>query len=226
MNQILLGASAPFLVVLMLYARAGCRASDRLLLFGPLAIGAGATWAVVPDFPRLWGSLQFYNDLHHHPHCWIWFNHCRIDKVEVDTPLWTLLFLALGITRRDCLARTAATLMAHPNLHAALGFTIGSAITMLPVARAWLRGRPMAKSFGLMLLVTYTLGVLAIVPDLLVAAGIYAGVHEIPLRDVFVLHRWLDARLGAGLLIGELILFAHFAMHYAIAWGALRRVGQ
>lgn len=98
MNQILLGASAPLFVVLLLYARAGCRASDRLLLGGPLAIGAGATWAVIPDFPRLWGALQFYNDLHHHPHCWIWFNHCRIDKVEVDTPLWTLLFMALGAT--------------------------------------------------------------------------------------------------------------------------------
>jgi hypothetical protein len=95
-NQILLGAALPFAVVAMLYARAGFRASNRLLLRGPLWVAAGAVWAVLPDFPRLWGDQLWYNDLHHHPHCWIWFNHCRIDRVEVDTPLWTVLFMAMG----------------------------------------------------------------------------------------------------------------------------------
>lgn len=116
--------------------------------------------------------------------------------------------------------------MAHPNLHAALGFVIGSAITVLPVAYAWWRHRPMGRPVGVMLLLTYGLGVLAIVPNLLVEIGAFATLEAVPLRDVFVLHRWLDQRASAGLLIGEVILFAHFVMHYAIAWLALRRSSQ
>jgi hypothetical protein len=97
-NQIMLGMSAPLALYLIAYFARGARASMRMLVLWPLAMLASGTWAVIPDFPRLWGDQLWYTDLHHHRHCWIWFNHCRIDKVEVDSPLWILMFVGIAVT--------------------------------------------------------------------------------------------------------------------------------
>jgi len=95
MNQIVLGMSLPFAICAALYLKQRGMLGWRILIGAPLAMLAGGAWAIVPDFPRLWGDLVWYTDLHHHPHCWIWFNHCHIDRNETDSPLWIALFLAM-----------------------------------------------------------------------------------------------------------------------------------
>lgn len=96
MNHVLLGAAAPLLVCALLYLRAGGRASPRLLILGPLAMGLSGAWAVVPDMPRLWKDLAFYVELHHHPSCNLFWFHCAIDRDEVDSAWYPVAFVFVG----------------------------------------------------------------------------------------------------------------------------------
>jgi hypothetical protein len=95
-NHVLLGALLPLIVCAALYARAGGRASLRLLVLGPLAMGLSGAWAVVPDMPRLWGDLPLYSAIHHHPRCNVFWLHCAIDRDEVDWAWYPVAFVALG----------------------------------------------------------------------------------------------------------------------------------
>jgi hypothetical protein len=97
MNEVLIGASLPFAITFVLYVVRGFRASNRMLVWGPVAMGLSGAWAVVPDMPRLWGDLELYNELHHHPQCWVWYFHCQIDRVETDSPIWSVGFVAVGV---------------------------------------------------------------------------------------------------------------------------------
>ena len=84
MNQMLLGAIAPFIASVAVYVRRGCRASLCMLLVAPLATGLCAVWAVVPDIPRVTG----HHDLYHHLRLAKWtdifFMHYTVDAIEMD----------------------------------------------------------------------------------------------------------------------------------------------
>ncbi len=79
MNHVLYGAALPLLVCAALYARAGWRASRRLLVLGPLAMLISGGWATIPDLPRLWGDLPQYVAWHHLSYCNIFWGHCWFD---------------------------------------------------------------------------------------------------------------------------------------------------
>ena len=96
MNEVLIGAALPFVVCAILYAARRGRASLRLLVLGPIAMGLSGAWAVVPDMPRLVGDLDGYFALHHHPSCNVFWFHCAIDKVETDSPLYSVGFVVVG----------------------------------------------------------------------------------------------------------------------------------
>lgn len=90
MNQLILGAAAPFLVSAILYASARFRASMRWLVLCPLLMIAGALWAVVPDMPRLLGMSSLYSRLARAPWTDIFFFHYTIDRTEIDSPLYVV----------------------------------------------------------------------------------------------------------------------------------------
>ena len=111
--------------------------------------------------------------------------------------------------------------MADANLHLAAGLAVGSAIGIVPVARAWLGGRPLARPIGFMILATCALGVWSILPNLVGKVGIHIAGHRI--ADVFVLHTTLDRRTDGGLLVGEMVIAAIMVAQYAIVIAAVVR---
>lgn len=113
--------------------------------------------------------------------------------------------------------------MAHANLHLAVGMAAGTALAAWPLLQAWKRDAPLARPLGRLWLASIALGVWALVPNLVSAAGLTAALHRASYADVFVGHRTIDARIGGGLLIGELGLVAQLAVHYAFLLLALRR---
>jgi hypothetical protein len=101
MNQLLLGALIPYTVAAILYMRHGCRASVRFLVIAPLAMAAGALWAVLPDVPRLLGFQRLYHALAGQAWIDIFFLHRTIDRIETDSVLYSvgivILFVSLAL---------------------------------------------------------------------------------------------------------------------------------
>ncbi len=96
MNQLLLGASIPFLAALVLYALRRGRASFALLLLTPCAMVAMAVWAIVPDLPRLAGRHDLYLRLARDPRMDIFLWHHTIDAIEFDSPWYGAGLAVLG----------------------------------------------------------------------------------------------------------------------------------
>jgi hypothetical protein len=90
MNQLLLGALIPYLVAAAIYLRRGGRASLRFLIVTPAAMAAGALWAVAPDIPRLLGFDGLYHRLAQDPLTDIFLFHRTIDRIECDSPLYSV----------------------------------------------------------------------------------------------------------------------------------------
>lgn len=100
MHQALLGAAIPLLVATVVYAFRRGKASPRMLIITPLAMGVGAVWAVIPDLPRLAGAHNLYSQLSRAPWTDVFFWHHRIDQIEAVTldrltPLFNTLFALL-----------------------------------------------------------------------------------------------------------------------------------
>ena len=94
MNQLLLGASIPFTVAVMIYFARGRRAGLTLLTLTPLVMTLSALWAVVPDLPRLLGRHALYQRLSQDPRMDIFWWHFTIDKTEADSS-WYAVGIAL-----------------------------------------------------------------------------------------------------------------------------------
>ena len=95
MNQLLLGASIPFLAGVAIFIRRRRRASLRLLLALPAWMMLGMLWAVAPDIPRLLGMTSLYIKLSRAPWTDIFFGHYTIDQHEASSPLYPLLLVLM-----------------------------------------------------------------------------------------------------------------------------------
>ena len=113
--------------------------------------------------------------------------------------------------------------MAHANLHMAAGMALGTALTMYPVARAWVTRAPLARPVGRMLLAAYGLGIWALIPNLISAAGGPASIHHAFWSNIFLGHALIDRRKDGGLLIGELVMVAVLFFQFSVLLLALRR---
>lgn len=94
----LLGAALPFVVGALLYARAGFRASTRLLVWVPLIMGLLGVWAIVPDIPRALGADELYQAMRHSELSDVFFFHHTIDRVESDSPIYAVGFVLMGVS--------------------------------------------------------------------------------------------------------------------------------
>lgn len=106
--------------------------------------------------------------------------------------------------------------MAHANLHMAAGMAAATAVTLWPVLSAWRRRAPIARPVGRMLLASYALGAWALVPNLLTSLGLPGSVHRAWWANVFLGHAAIDLRNDGGLLVGELVIVAIVALHFAV----------
>jgi hypothetical protein len=104
MNQLLLGASVPFTLALIIYLARGGRAGLILLILTPLAMALSALWAVAPDIPRLLGLHSLYQRLALDPRMDIFWWHYSIDRIEADSSWY-----AVGIALMAAALITAAT---------------------------------------------------------------------------------------------------------------------
>ena len=98
MNHVVIGAALPFAICVLLYARAGGRASGRLLVLGPIAMLASGTLAVFPDLPRALHDTDRYFAWHQAAWCNVSWGHCWIDAhpESEDWLGWTVLGVLLG----------------------------------------------------------------------------------------------------------------------------------
>ncbi len=85
MNQILLGATPPFLIAAVIYVARRRRASLCMLVAAPIAMLLSSVWAVVPDIPRLLGMSDLYVRLARDSRCNIFWWHYSIDNAETDS---------------------------------------------------------------------------------------------------------------------------------------------
>ena len=97
MNQLLLGALVPFLMGVVVYGIRGMRATTRMLVVVPIGMMVGMVWAVLPDFPRLFGYTEFYHRLHKNPRINLFFWHYNIDKIEIESPWYIVAFIVMLI---------------------------------------------------------------------------------------------------------------------------------
>lgn len=97
MNQILLGASIPFLLAFLWYCIRGLRAGLPMLIMTPLWMLLGALWAILPDIPRLFGFHGLYGRLANDPRTDIFFWHYTIDRIEMDSSLYHVGLMVMGL---------------------------------------------------------------------------------------------------------------------------------
>lgn len=97
MNQVVMGATLPFMVAAVIYLARRGRIGLPWLTLTPLAMIAGALWAVVPDLPRLLGMHDLYTKMAHDPRTDIFMWHYTIDRFEKDSPLFLIGFGAMTL---------------------------------------------------------------------------------------------------------------------------------
>jgi hypothetical protein len=107
--------------------------------------------------------------------------------------------------------------VAHTNLHLAEGLAIGSALTVVPLARAWLLGSPLARHLTRAVIVSSALAIWAVVPIIITSLGGPPSVHTAAWANVFLGHAAIDRRFDGGLMVGELAIVAWFGAVYLIA---------
>lgn len=100
MHQLILGATIPLALAILVYGIRRFRAPMWLLVVTPPAMALCALWAVAPDVPRMIGWQSLYTRLAQSPCCDIFFWHYSIDRVEAArldamTPLFNAIFALL-----------------------------------------------------------------------------------------------------------------------------------
>ena len=100
MHQLILGATFPLTIALVIYIIRRCRAPMWLLLLTPPLMGFCAMWAVVPDIPRIIGWHSLYKTMASNPLSDIFFWHYSIDQIEAAhldsmTPFFNACFALL-----------------------------------------------------------------------------------------------------------------------------------
>jgi hypothetical protein len=111
--------------------------------------------------------------------------------------------------------------MAHATFHMAAGMAVATSVTLIPLARAFVQARPLARPLGRMLLAAYGLGLWALAPSFLTLAGAPLTVHHAWWANVFVAHAAIADRVRGGLLLGQVGLVAIFSFHYAVLVAAV-----
>ncbi len=69
-----------------------------MLILTPLSMVACATWAVIPDMPRLLGLTDLYLRLANDPRIDLFFWHYTIDRIEQYDARFNLLFAVMLLT--------------------------------------------------------------------------------------------------------------------------------
>jgi hypothetical protein len=113
--------------------------------------------------------------------------------------------------------------MAHINLHLAEGLAFGTALTFVPLVRAWLGDRPVAGPIGRMAVAAFGFAAFAAFPSLLIHLGWSPRVHQAAWTNVFLGHAAIARRFRGGLLMGEIAIAAWLVGFYLLMLIAIWR---
>lgn len=112
--------------------------------------------------------------------------------------------------------------MAHSAIHFSLGIVVGTAVALPPLATAWRKGEPLASHFLRWFLLSYGLGLFALVPAFLKAWGCSAGICQGWWMNLFLFHPLLGRLKSGGNAIGPAIIFCCCAFQYLLLLAAIR----
>lgn len=112
--------------------------------------------------------------------------------------------------------------MAHSTLHFTLGMALGTSMLVRSVLPGFTSARESAALFGKWLIVSYALGFLAIVPNLLRSIGVPEIICGGWWMNIFLFHPLVDKVKTGGMLIGEVGIISCFVLQYALLLAALR----
>jgi hypothetical protein len=111
--------------------------------------------------------------------------------------------------------------------HSALHFSIGMAAAMLvfapPVISALRRRCELARTVGRWIVASWALGLFAIVPSLLHAAGAPPALYGGWWMNIFFLHPLINRLDHRGYLVGAMLMGLAFAAQYAVLLAAIAR---
>jgi len=95
MNHLLVGCGVPFAAAVVVYVCRRFRASMGLLVATPVLMFLCATWAVVPDLPRIvgWDSMDARMASANNPWIDVFFWHYTINQHESYSPWFNVGFV-------------------------------------------------------------------------------------------------------------------------------------
>ncbi len=124
--------------------------------------------------------------------------------------------------------------MANWSFHLAVGLLTGTAIGLYPALKSIIsagkpdcRDKPTCPAYlciGRMLVISAAMGILAIIPNIMMFAGLPQSLCRNPLMNIFVLHPLIDRVKSGGILIAELVLVSLFVFHYSLILAAIVRL--
>jgi len=106
--------------------------------------------------------------------------------------------------------------MSHAAIHVALGLIAGALLTLPRLARAWVRKRPLARACGRWLVLSYALGVYALIPSILGRLGVPPAVCQSEWMNLFLLHPWIRQMGPGGKAVGAAVIGTVFAAQYGL----------
>lgn len=116
--------------------------------------------------------------------------------------------------------------MTHSALHAAFGMLLATALFAPRLLRALRRDDRPSRTIGAWLLISYAAGLYAVVPSLLLHAGVPAGICSAQWMNIFLLHPLLTRMRLGGTIVASATLAVLFAMQYAAVLLAIWRVDR
>ncbi|MEI6788979.1 MAG: hypothetical protein WCL49_10935 [bacterium] len=114
--------------------------------------------------------------------------------------------------------------MAHAALHFAIGLAAGMATQAPRLKQAWTKGKNVAPTVLRWLVVSWSLGVWAIVPSLLRYAGVPEGFCNGWWMNLFLLHPLINQFGPHGTIIGAVAFVIGFTFQYALILAAIARL--
>ena len=114
--------------------------------------------------------------------------------------------------------------MAHTAMHFAIGLAVGTVALLPSLAKTARRGEKLAPAFARWIGLSWALGVLAIVPNVLRALGLPEAFCAGWWMNIFFLHPLADRLKSGGMLVGELAVAACLSLQYLLLLTALHRV--
>ena len=109
-------------------------------------------------------------------------------------------------------------------LHFGIGVLVGTVAYSPFLVRAWRRRELLSPCLLRLGLLSLGLGMWAVVPNLLRAAGLPAAFCTGWPMNLFMFHHLIDKLHPGGALLGELLVMGCFALQYVLVLVALARV--